>query len=132
MTRYLLDTGVVIRHLRGQPATVAWLRRLSIQGRLGISSITRSEIHAGLHPLEAELTQKLLNRLVTYHLSPTIADLAGDYIREYQVKRINLNPYSAIIAATAITCQLTVVTLKPNDFPMPGITLCPLPPGWED
>ncbi|MFN8458951.1 MAG: PIN domain-containing protein [Anaerolineae bacterium] len=132
MTRYLLDTGVVIRHLRGQPAVVAWLRCLAVQGRLGIASVTRSEIHAGLHPLEAEPTQKLLNRLVTYHLSPTIADLAGDYIREYQAKRINLSPHSAIIAATAITCQLTVVTLKLNDFPMPGITLCPLPARWED
>lgn len=131
MTRYLLDTGIIIRHLRGQPAVVEWLRCLSNQGRLGIASVTRSEIHAGLHPHEAELTQKLLNRLVTYHLSPTIADLAGDYIREFQAKRINLSPHSAIIAATAITCQLTVVTLKLNDFPMPGITLCPLPPGWE-
>lgn len=132
MTRYLLDTDIVIRHLRGQPAVVDWLRRLATQGRLGLASVTRSEVHAGLHPLEAELTQKLLNRLVTYHLSPTIADLAGDYIREYQNKKINLSAHSAIIAATAITCQLTVVTLKLNDFPMPGITLCPLPPGWND
>jgi predicted nucleic acid-binding protein len=128
MTRYLLDTGIVIRHLRGQPAVVALIQGLAKQGRLGIASLTRLEIQVGLHPDEALLTQKLLNGLVTYPLEPRIADRAGAYIRDYQIQRINLSPHSAIIAATAVIHQLTFVTLHPNDFPMPGISFLQLPP----
>jgi predicted nucleic acid-binding protein len=127
MTRFLLDSGIVLRHLRGQPAVTEWLHSLSSQGRLGLSSITRLEVHAAMQSAEAELTQKLLNRLLTYPPTPAVADRAGDYIREYQQQRINLSAYSALIAATAVTHHLTLVTLSPQAFPMPELTLLPLP-----
>lgn len=132
MVRYLLDTGLVIRHLRGQKNIVQLLRNLGKRQRLGIAAVTRLEIHAGMHPDEVYQTQKLLSRFVTYDLDSSIADRAGDYIREYRAKHTSLAIPDAIIAATAITYQLTLVTLNVKDFPMSSLSILPLPsePGF--
>ncbi len=131
MARYILDTGIVIRHLRGRKEIVQLLRTLGRRERFSIASVTRLEIHAGMHPDEAFQTQKLLSRFVTYDLDRTIADRAGDYIREYHTRGIDLSVPDAIIAATAVTHQLTLITLNKKDFPMPGLSLFPLPPDLE-
>jgi predicted nucleic acid-binding protein len=128
MARYLLDTGIVIRHLRGQQNVVQLLRGLGKRERLGIASITRLEIHVGMHPDEAYKTQKLLTRFITYDLSRDIADRAGDYIREYQAKQLAFSVPDALIAATAVIHQATLVTLNEKDFfAVPGLSLYPLP-----
>ncbi len=129
MARYLLDTGIVIRHLRGQQDIVQLLRNLGKRERLGIASITRLEIHAGMHPDEAYKTQKLLARFVTYDLDRNIADRAGDYIRKCRAEQLVLSVPDAIIAATAITHRVTLVTLNVKDFlPLSDLSLFPLPP----
>jgi len=128
MAHYLLDTGIVIRHLRGEGQTVALLRELGKRKRLAISSITRVEIHAGMHPDEAYATQKLLNRFVTIDVDRTIADRAGDFIRKYREQNHKITVPDAIIGSTAIIHRLTLVTLNEKDFPMPGLSIFPIPP----
>jgi len=129
MAHYILDTGIVIQHLRGQQSIVQLLRNLGKRERLGIASITRLEIHAGMYPDEAYKTQKLLNRFVTYDLDKDIADRAGDYIRECRSNQQALSVPDAIIAATAVTYRATLVTLHLKDFqPLSGLHLYPLPP----
>jgi len=80
MTAYLLDTGLVLRHLRGHQRTVQLLRGLGKMGRLSIASVTRLEVHAGMLPEERYPTQKLLARLATIGLDREISDRAGDMI----------------------------------------------------
>lgn len=126
--RYLLDSGVLIRHLRGRSEAVRLLRGLGKRERLAIATVTRLEIHAGMLPEEKYQTQKLLSRFVTYDLDADIADRAGDYIREYRAggTSTTLSVPDAIIAATSIKHRLTLVTFNPKHFPMPGLSLFPL------
>ncbi|MBE2233105.1 MAG: PIN domain-containing protein [Anaerolinea sp.] len=116
MATYLLDTGLVLRHLRGQRRTVQLLRGLGKESRLAIASVTRLEVHAGMQPEEGYATQKLLARLATFNLDREIADRAGDMIANSKRAGQVLSVPDAIIAATAIGHQLTLVTLNQGDF----------------
>ena len=116
MAGYLLDTGVVLRHLRGQRRMVSFLRNLGKSERLSIATVTRLEVHAGMKHDERYTTQKFLSRLAVYDLDRTIADKAGDLIAANSKSGRILGVPDAIIAATAISNNLTLVTLNPTDF----------------
>jgi len=124
--RYLLDTGVLIRHLRGHNVAVRLMRALGGSERLAVATVTRLEVHAGLLPKEEYKTQRLLSRFITYDLDADIADRAGDYVRECRAQGIALSVPDAIIAATAVGHRVTLVTFNPKHFPIPGLSLFPL------
>jgi predicted nucleic acid-binding protein len=128
LAHYLLDTGLVLRHLRGQRRAVRLLSGLGKIGRLAVSAITRLEVHAGMRPDEQYATTKLLSRFITYDLDRELAERAGDLIRERQERHGALSVPDAIIAATALTHGLTLVTLSRADFEgIPGLSLAQLP-----
>ncbi len=102
MSRYLLDTGLVIRHLRGQRQTVRFLRRLGKMERLGVAAITRLEVYAGMREGEQCATRKLLSRFLTYEMNGNVADKAGNYIRRGQNENWPVSVPDAIVAATAV------------------------------
>jgi predicted nucleic acid-binding protein len=127
MSKYLLDTGIVIRHLRGQKNIVQLLRGLGQSGRLGISAVTRLEVRAGMHPDERYPTQKLLSRFLMYDLDKRIADRAGDTINRARTEGWALSVPDAIIAATAVQHNITLVTLNRSDFKqLSGLSLHPI------
>ena len=128
MARYLLDTGLVIRHLRGQRKVVRVLRGLGKEGRLSISAITRLEVRAGMVPEERYATQKLLSRFVTCEVDSAVADRAGDLIARKRAEGVTIAVPDAIIAATAIQQGLSLVTLNPAHFiGLAGLSLVPWP-----
>ena len=127
MINYLLDTGIIIRHLRGQRAVIQLLRGLGKMSRLSIASISRLEIHAGMHPDEKFATRNLLSRFLTYDLDKEIADRAGEYIYQARGQQTGLSVPDAIIGATAVQHNLTLVTLNQSDFTnISGLRLHPL------
>ncbi len=114
--RYLLDTGLLIRHLRGQKSTVHLLRGLGKSNRLCISTVTRLEVRAGAHPGERALTEKLLSRFVNLDLDSAIADRAGDIIAQGKRSNQPILVPDAIVAATALVHSITLVTFNVQDF----------------
>lgn len=128
MAHYLLDTGLVLRHLRGQRRAVRLLSGLGKMGRLSVSAITRLEVHAGMQPDETYATNKLLSRFITYDMNRELADRAGDLIRESRDRHVSLSVPDAIIAATALIHGLALVTLNQADFEdISGLSLVSLP-----
>jgi hypothetical protein len=126
MAGYLLDSGVVIRHLRGDPTAVQLLRELGRRARLSASVVTHLEVSAGMRAHEEYHTRRLLSRFTAYVVDRSIAERAGEILRRYPDRGIGVS--DAIIAATAIQHGLTLVTLNARHFPAPEVTLYS-PPG---
>lgn len=127
MARYLLDTGILIRHLRGRKPIVQLVRSLSRTDRLAISTMTCLEIYAGLRDDESYITRKLLSCFVNLPLDMTIAERAGRLVAESAAANRLISVPDVIIAATAIRHHLTLISLNVKDFaPISGLSLYPI------
>jgi tRNA(fMet)-specific endonuclease VapC len=128
MSQLLLDSGPVILHLRGHRHTVRLIRELSPINRLAISAVTRLEVRARMQSAERFATQKLLSRFMSYDFDKNCADRAGDLINMLRQQNISIAVPDAMIAATALVHNLTLVTFNRAHFAViPGLSLYPLP-----
>ena len=123
MADYLLDSCILIRHLRRHQPTSDLLAHLGREGSLAIASITRTELLQGVREQERATTLTLLNALTTLALDATIADEAGEYVRVWAAKGFKLDIADAIIGATAIHYRRVLVTCNRRHFPMPEIQI---------
>lgn len=123
MADYLLDSNVLILHLREHPEITALLTQWGKEGPLYISVATRTEILAGMRPHEEERTMGLLDSLENLPLNTTIADRAGRLIYQHARQGIQLSFPDALIAATALHHDLALATTNPKHFPMPDLRL---------
>lgn len=126
MADYLLDSNVLILHLRERPEITALLTQRGKEGTLHISVATRTEILAGMRPHEEERTMELLDSLDNLSVDEAIADQAGRLIHQYARQGIQLSFPDALISATALHHDLTLATTNPKHFPIPELRLHPL------
>ena len=92
MADYLLDTNILILHLRGRKDVSTLLTKWSKTGTLFISVVTRTEILAGMHPHQSKRTMALLNSLTTINVDGAIADQAGSQARRRIRSRHHRHP----------------------------------------
>ncbi len=122
MADYLLDTNVLVLALRSVPKALDFLDALERRQEFaGISVVTRTEILAGMRPHEEERTMALLDSLINLYVDEAIADRAGRLIYQYARQGIQLSFPDALIAATALQHDLTLVTTNVKHFPMPDL-----------
>jgi predicted nucleic acid-binding protein len=69
-----------------------------------------------MHPDERFTTRKLLTRFLSYDPDKETADRAGELIYQARTQQIGLSVPDAIIAATAVHNNLTLVTHNKSDF----------------
>ena len=112
----LIDTGLLIKHIRGQKTAIQLLRGLTKSQRLAISSVSRVEIIAGMHSNESYQTKKFLSRFYLFEVNSAIADRAGEIIYNARQKNEKMMVPDAIIAATALVENCSLVTLNAKDF----------------
>ena len=124
--RYLLDTGILIRQIRGRKSVLRLVRGITRLGRVAISPITHLELCAGIRPHEEYAVHKLLSRFQTIPIDGAIGRRAGELVRQQRAKGHTLSFPDAIIAATTLQYGLTLVTFNPKDFGLPGLRLYPL------
>jgi predicted nucleic acid-binding protein len=121
MPAYLLDSGILIRHLRNRPGYHVLVKRLNSAGDLYISAFTRVEVLRGMREHERERTFALLDGFATHAIDRATADRAGELLRVWQSRGIILGGPDAIIAASALQVGAALVTTNARHFPMPEL-----------
>lgn len=123
MSDYLLDSGILIRHLRDRRGYPELVDRLTDEAEACISAITRLEIVRGMQERERRETFDLLDSLETIPMTSEIADLAGELIRSWRARGAILGDADAVITASALHKNLALVTTNAHHFPMKELTL---------
>jgi predicted nucleic acid-binding protein len=123
MVDYLLDSGILILHLRNQSGYPELTDHLSDEANVYISTMTRFEVVRGMTDREHAFTFTLLNSFETLDVTSQIADQAGELIRSWKSRGVTLGDADVIIAATALAYNLTLVTTNAKHFPMPDLVV---------
>ena len=126
MADFLLDSDVVIWHLRGKPSVVEIVLGLARKGRLGLSAITRAEILLGMREPERRTTLTFLDACETLSVSAATADRAGEIVRAFRTQGMTLSLPDALIGATALLASIPLYTCNPRHYPMPELDLRPV------
>lgn len=128
MIWYLLDTDAVIDSFKGFPSTVELIQRLYRQGAvLCLCDVVLAEVYAGLAPAERARGQKLLGALTFRPTSAEAARQAGLWRDEAARRGRQLATTDCLIAATAQAHDAALLTGNTSDYPMPDLTVIPLP-----
>jgi predicted nucleic acid-binding protein len=124
MPSYLLDTNVLVEHLRQRSHVTAFLERLALAGDLCVSVLSEAEVYSGMRKEERTRTEALFQALTCCEVTGEIAQVGGDYHRAYRDQGTSL--VDALIAATATVHSLILVTYNHRHFPMPDVpVVCP-------
>lgn len=122
MTRYLLDTTVLIAQLRGDRGVADLVLSLHRDGHsLCTSCVNIAEIERGIQPRERKPTEALLDRLEYLPTTREAAFRAGRYQREWQRRGRTIHLADALVAGTARVHGAAVITDNADDFPMRDI-----------
>ncbi len=116
----LVDTDVLIAHLRGVEAARNWLlsARSEAGGRLAASVVTAAEILGGMRSPERAAVARLLATLRLHPVNEVVARRAGELMREYRRSHASIGLGDYLIAATAEVQGFGLATLNVKHFPM--------------
>lgn len=118
----VVDTDVLIAHLRGIEPARAWLRAARAAEPLAISVVTVTEITGGMRTAERREVWALLSALRTEPVTEVVARRAGELMRQYRQSHSGIGLGDYLIAATAETIGARLATLNVRHFPMvPGL-----------
>ncbi len=114
----LVDTSILIDHLRGRESAADLLETKRASGALHASEITRLEVLAGMRPAEEEPTRLLLSTLAWHEVDAEVAEEAGALGRRWLAGNHGIDAADLAIAATAILIGADLLTLNIGHFPM--------------
>lgn len=115
----LVDTSVLIDHLRGEQAARRALADAARHGeRLACSVVTKVEVLAGMRPQEETPTRRLLSALDWIPVDDAIAEEAGALANRFLRSHPGVDPVDFVIAATADLHGASLWTRNVKHFPM--------------
>jgi predicted nucleic acid-binding protein len=115
----VVDTSVLIDHLRGDERAHRTLRAAADDGeRLVASVVTKVEILAGMRADEEPTTRRLMQVLDWIPVDDVIAEQAGQLANRYLRSHPGVDPVDYIIAATTRTLDAALWTRNVKHFPM--------------
>jgi predicted nucleic acid-binding protein len=109
--RYLLDSAILIDHLRGVRQAAAWLENLNAV-EAAISVVTRAEVLSGGDSHMVTAATEICDQYSCLSITLEIADLAAELRRSHRWKLPD-----AFQAAMALHHGINLVTRNTKDFP---------------
>jgi len=128
MSRYLLDSDVIIWHLRGRREVTAVLEKLLDHGVPACSALSVLEVQAGVKKGEEEKTNRLFQALKGLPVDAEVAHRAGRLVRDHRASGATMEPADAVTAATCLVHDLVLLTYNRKHYAVEGLELFPLPP----
>lgn len=114
----LVDSDVLIAHLRGLAVARDWLVSARKDGPLATSVVTITELIGGMRSTERREVWRLLASFRVEPATEIIARRAGDMLRRYRRSHNRIGLGDDLIAATADVNGLQLATLNVRHFPM--------------
>jgi predicted nucleic acid-binding protein len=114
---YLLDSDILINHLRKKAPIQAYLGELQAAARFACSTITVAEVYAGMRPTEETATRRLIDGLVHLPVTSPVAEKAAQLQKDSRKTGHTIPLADCLIAATAILEQATLVTANTKHYP---------------
>ncbi|SEH77044.1 hypothetical protein SAMN04489835_3917 [Mycolicibacterium rutilum] len=114
----LVDSDILIAHLRGLDAARDWLVEARREGPLTISVVSIAEVIGGMRSAERREVWQLLAAFRTEPATEIIARRAGDFRRQYRASHSSIGLGDYLIAATADVKGYQPATMNVKHFPM--------------
>lgn len=116
--KWLIDTDIIIDLLLGFPEAINFMETVMIDSNCFISPITVAELYAGVRDgKERVILDQFITEFQITLFDQKIAQKGGIYRRDFG-KSHNVGLADALIAASADSYGLTLVTLNKNHYPM--------------
>jgi predicted nucleic acid-binding protein len=118
--RLMLDTSVLIDHLRGRPRKAAELIPAAIHrgDELWSTHVVRAEVLAGMRAGEETATRDLFRLIAWVAVDETIAEAAGALGRQYLRSHPGIDAVDLIVAAVTQHLDAELKTTNLKHFPM--------------
>jgi len=114
----LIDSDVLIAHLRGLEEARHWLIETRREGPLAISVVSIAELTGGMRSAERREVWRLLASFRAEPVTEVIARRAGDFGRQFRRSHSGIGLGDYLIAATADVKGYRLATLNARHFPM--------------
>jgi predicted nucleic acid-binding protein len=112
----VLDTSVLVDHLRGSGAATEYLAGL--QDRPSCSEISRIEVIQGLRSPERRTADRLFALITWVPVNESVARRAGELGRRWRRSHPGIGVADLAIAATAEEIGISLATRNLKHFPM--------------
>ena len=113
----ILDSDVIIEVLRGNSATIGWLRARSAAGiSMQYSPVSRAEIRAGSRKGERATIGALFGSMTALSIEALTGEIAGEQLAKFAGSH-GVQMGDALIAATALERADDLATFNRKHFP---------------
>ncbi len=114
----LLDSTVLIAHLRGVPEATQLLADAVAAGEAACSVLSRVEIEGGMRSAERSAVARLFSLMDLQPVTDLVAVRAGEFLRSHRRSHPGIDIADYVIAATADVLGADLLTLNVKHFPM--------------